>query len=29
MVHQDAETLAVEPSHDCEAAGVMKGGCGG
>jgi hypothetical protein len=29
MVHQNAETLAVEPSHSREAACVVESGCGG
>jgi hypothetical protein len=29
MVHQDAQTLAIKPSHCREAAGVVEGGCSG
>jgi hypothetical protein len=29
MVHQNAEALAVAPSHSREAARVVKDGCGG
>jgi len=29
MVHQNAETLAVEPSHGSGAASVVKSGYGG
>jgi hypothetical protein len=29
MVHQNAEALAVDPSHGRKAARVVQGGCGG